>query len=103
MTRAMFPRNAVGFDDFHPHELYVFFKYGPACVGGEGHVCFLKDTLDMQNSLGKDGGRDKHRRKNAEEAQVASPCLLHPFQYKTSRKLPPTGVLPSLHRPTHHL
>lgn len=59
------------FDDFHPHELYVFFKYGPACVGGEGHVCFLKDALDMQNSLGKDGGRAKHRRKNAEEAQVA--------------------------------
>ena len=45
------------FDDFHPYELYVFFKFGPAGVGGEGHVCFLKDTLEIQNNLGKDDDR----------------------------------------------
>jgi hypothetical protein len=59
------------FDDFHPHELYVFFKCGPSSVGGEGHVCFLKDTLDMQNSLVKDDGRTKHREKYAEDVQTA--------------------------------
>ena len=58
------------FDDFHPHELYVFFKYGPASVGGQGHVCFLKDAMEMQKSLGTDARRAQHRRKIGEDAQV---------------------------------
>ncbi len=38
-------------EDFHPHEFYVTCKYGPTVLGGSGEVYFLKDALDMQESL----------------------------------------------------
>ena len=44
-------------EDFHPHEFYVFLKWGPTVIGGYVHVNFLKNSEDMQESLGNGGSR----------------------------------------------
>jgi hypothetical protein len=53
--------SAFQMDDFHPHEYYVFCKWGPTVIGGCGHVNFLKNSEDMQESLGNKHGRAKWR------------------------------------------
>ena len=49
-------------EDFHPHEYYILCEWGPTVIGGRGHVNFLKNTEDMQESLGNAGSREKYRR-----------------------------------------
>jgi hypothetical protein len=49
--------NAFQMEDFHPHEFYVFRKWGPTVIGGYGHLNFLKNSEDMQASLGNGGNR----------------------------------------------
>ena len=51
--------NKFQMDDFHPHEYYVFRKWGPTVIGGYVHVNFLKNSEDMQESLGNKHGRAK--------------------------------------------
>jgi len=50
-------------EDFHPHEYYILCEWGPTVIGGRGHVNFLKNAEDMQESLGNGGSRDKYRNK----------------------------------------
>jgi hypothetical protein len=63
-------------DKFHPIELYVYFAYGPAVLGGCGSVYFLKEAKDIQASVAKKtvNSRGKLRDKNAAETdeQAAS-------------------------------
>ena len=60
---------AQKFEKFHPIELYVFFAYGPAVLGGCGSVHFLKEAKDIQASVAKKtvNSRGKSCEKNAEE------------------------------------
>ena len=50
-------------EDFHPHEYYVLCEWGPTVIGGCGHVNFLKNEEDIQESLGNTGSREKFRSK----------------------------------------
>jgi hypothetical protein len=54
-------------EDFHPHEYYIFCEWGPTVIGGRGHVNFLKNTEDMEESLGNAGSREKFRRKKCSD------------------------------------
>ena len=50
-------------DSFHPHELYLYFEFGPAILGDSNNVFFFKDTESIQDDLTSTGGggRQKHR------------------------------------------
>ena len=50
-------------EDFHPHEFYVFRKWGPTVIVGYVHVNFLKNSEDIQESLGHGGDRAQWRDK----------------------------------------
>ena len=62
---------AEKFDKFHPIELYVYFAYGPAVLGGCASVYFLKEAKDIQVSVAKKEvcSRAKLRHKNAAETE----------------------------------
>jgi hypothetical protein len=34
-------------DRFYPDELYIYFHYGPAVIGGSNNIAFLKDAQAM--------------------------------------------------------
>ncbi len=57
-------------EDFHPHEYYILCEWGPTVIGGRGHVNFLKNTEDMQESLGNGVSRDKYRNKKRSDDDV---------------------------------
>ena len=57
------------FEKFHPVELYLYFHYGPAVLGGCASVYFLKEAKDIQAAVAKKevSSRGKLRVKNTEE------------------------------------
>ncbi len=57
-------------EDFHLHEYYILCEWGPTVIGGRGHVNFLKNTEDMQESLGNAGSREKFRRKKRSDVDA---------------------------------
>ncbi len=48
-------------EDFHPHEYYILCEWGPTVIGGREHVNFLKNTEDMEESLGNGDNWEKYR------------------------------------------
>ena len=63
---------SVQMEDFHPHEFYILCEWGPTVIGGCGHVNFLKNAEDMQESLGNGGSRVKFRgnKRSHEDAEL---------------------------------
>ena len=61
-------------EDFHPHEYYILRDWGPTVIGGRGHVNFLKNAEDMQESLGDNGSRTKFRgkKRSDEDAELGN-------------------------------
>ena len=55
-------------DRFHPPELYVFVRQGPAVIGGQNNVFLLQDPAAMQQALGHGGGSRKKMRATNSEA-----------------------------------
>ena len=57
------------FEKFHPVELDLYFKYGPAVLGGEGSAYFLKEAKDIQEAAAKKevSSRGTLRAKNSAE------------------------------------
>ncbi len=56
------------FQKFYPIELELYFKYGPAVLGGEGSAYFLKEAKDIQEAAAKKvSSRCTLRAKNSAE------------------------------------
>jgi hypothetical protein len=55
-------------EDFPSYEYYILCEWGPTVIGGRGHVNFLKNAEDMQESLGNGGSR----------TSTPLPVLMHP-------------------------
>ena len=58
-------------DRFHPDDLYLYFHFGPAVIGGSNNIAFLRDAQAMQEAVAKNGGggRAKHRQERQDEKE----------------------------------
>jgi hypothetical protein len=77
-------------DRFHPDELYIFFHYGPAVIGGSNNIAFLKDAHAMQEAAAKNGGsgRAKHRNdRQDDKEEAARAAKAHKAEHTFSQKL----------------
>jgi len=54
---------------FHPMELYIYFQFGPASVGGSASPCFLESAAAIQKAMkaGECSNREELRKRNNKE------------------------------------
>ena len=59
-------------EDFHPHEFYILTEWRPTVIGDCGHVNFLKNVEDIQESLVNGDSRVQYLDKKSkdEDAQA---------------------------------
>jgi hypothetical protein len=52
---------------FHPMELYIYFQFGPASVGGSASPCFLESAAAIQKAMkaGECSNREELRKRNS--------------------------------------
>jgi hypothetical protein len=77
-------------DRFHPDDLYIYFHYGPAVIGGSNNIAFLKDAQAMQEAAAKNGGggRAKHRSdRQDDKEEAARAAKAHKAEHTFSQKL----------------